>query len=307
MRDIMQFRDDDASDARTPDQDYQELVEYLANELDPAARQRVEQRLASDPTFAALAAVVTPIWRAPLPVPPRDQAAGWAAVQRKVAAIRAADTPPQLSVHSTPVRRRSGWGWTTPRRWLAVAATLVVVLIGVQGVRHALYPAYYYKSTTVATTVTLPDGSQVQLAPGSYLGTEHGFPTRNRSVYLFGHAHFTVAPTSAVPFIVTVPGVSTHVLGTQFTIEADTIPTVRVAVTRGKVALETADSAGHWHALQVLTAGDAVQIPRIEAWLMQAGYAIGGAGVPFREAMHLGVILRRAAFQAGAAAAHTQQ
>lgn len=77
-------------------------------------------------------------------------------------------------------------------------------------------------------------------------------------MYLFGRAHFTVAHTSTHPFVVTVPGVSTRVLGTVFSLQADTTPTVRIAVSQGRVALETVDSVGHWHALQVLDAGDAV-------------------------------------------------
>ena len=290
--------------------DYPQVIAYVTNELTPSERLLIEQRRQTDPRFAALLTSVTTLWQTPLPVPPRDVEAGWAAIQRKAAAARTSAAaidprpaqqpqivPPRAS--RLPVRR-----WRSARTWLTLAAVFLLGVVGLEVVRHQLYPAYYYHSGAVAPNVTLPDGSQVQLAPGSYLGTDHGFPTRSRTVYLFGQAHFTVAHTSAHPFVVTVPGVSTRVLGTVFTLQADTTATVRIAVSQGRVALETADSSGHWHAMQVLTAGEAVQVSRMEAWLGQAGYAIGNAGVPFREAMQFGVTLRRAVIQMGARAAH---
>ena len=312
-------RDEDLDDALHPVvdpslSDYPQVIAYVTNELTLADRAVVEQRRATDPTFAALLTGVRTIWQTPLPVPQRDVDAGWAAIQRKAAALQlsalASDSvldatsarPPQMTrlpaTHAGKVRR-----WRSARTWLTLAAVLFLGVFGLEVVRHQLYPAYYYQSGAVATNVTLPDGSQVQLAPGSYLGTAHGFPTRSRTVYLFGRAHFTVAHTTTHPFVVTVPGVSTRVLGTAFALDADTTPTVRITVTQGRVALETADSTGHWHAMQVLTAGEAVQVSRMEAWLGQAGYAIGSAGVPFREAMRFGVALRRAVIQMGANAA----
>lgn len=42
----------------------------------------------------------------------------------------------------------------------------------------------------------------------------------------------------------------------------------------------------------------------MEAWLGQAGYAIGNAGVPFREEVQFGIALRRAVIQMGAKATH---
>lgn len=287
--------------------DTQLLIDYLTGELPSSARTRVEQRFATDAPFATLAATVTKIWQTPLPTPVRDVEAGWAAIQRKAAALRTtsasgAARTPLVFRRDRPIHR-----WTKPRTWLTLAAVVLLGVVGLDVVRHQLYPAYYYRSGTVATAVTLPDGSHAQLAPGSYLGTAHGFPRRSRTVYLYGQATFTVAHTSAIPFVVTVPGVSTRVLGTAFSLQADTAPTVRVHVTQGRVALETADANGHWHAMQVLNTGDAVQVTRLEAWLGQAGYAIGQAGVPFRQAMQIGVQLRKAVIQAGAAAAHANE
>lgn len=294
--------------------DYPQVIAYVTNELSPSERALVEQRREIDPAFAALLTAVTTIWQTPLPVPPRDVDAGWAAIQRKAAAGKtiAPAVDPVPATQQSPTPRSSATRsvvprWRSSRTWLTLAAAVLLGVVGLEVVRHHLYPAYYYSSGTVATSVTLPDSSHVRLAPGSYLGTAHGFPTRSRTVYLFGQATFTVAHTSAVPFVVTVPGVSTRVLGTVFSLQADTSPTVRVTVTQGRVALETADSSGHWHAMQVLDAGDAVHVTRLEAWLGQAGYAIGNAGVPFRRAMQLGVQLRKAVLQAGAAAAHANE
>jgi len=288
------------------DRDWQQIVDYMAGEATPAERLVIEQRLRTDPAFATLAATVAPVWQTPLPVPRRDLDAGWAAIQQHAAERRAvrADAP-VASQHATPAlhppaaRRR----WTASRRWLAIAATVLIAAAGLRIVRQQLSPTYYYRSGATAIAVTLPDSSHVVLAPGSYLGTQRGFPTRTRTVYLFGQAHFTVAPNTRIPFVVTVPGVGARVLGTTFTMTADTTAAVRVSVTTGAVAMERCDSAGHWYPLQVLKAGDALQIPRMETWLAQAGYALSAAGVPFFQAMHFGTVLRGAVIRLGASAA----
>jgi ferric-dicitrate binding protein FerR (iron transport regulator) len=289
------------------DQDWQQIIDYMAGEATPADRLAVEQRLRTDPAFATLAATVAPVWRTPLPVPTRDLDAGWAAIQQKAAARRtAAAITPIAPQHPTPAptRHTPRHRWTSPRRWLAIAATILVAVAGVRVLHQQLSPTYYYRGGTTATAITLPDSSHVILAPGSYLGTEHGFPTHTRTVYLFGQAQFTVAPNPRIPFIVTVPGVGARVLGTIFTMDADTTASIRVNVTTGAVAMEHTDSLGNWHPLQILKAGDAAQIPRMETWLAQAGYALNAAGVPFFQAMHLGTVLRTAVIRLGASAAN---
>ena len=197
---------------------------------------------------------------------------------------------------------RSPIRWNS-RQWLAVAATLIATLVTKDIARAYLRPNYQYQGGLAGSTIVLPDSSVAVLAPGSYLGTERGFPKITRTVYLFGDAHFTIIHNSRIPFIVQVRGASARVLGTTFHMQVDTTPHVRVDVTRGSVSIETCDSAGHWHQVNVLTAGQAIHIPMLAIWMAQAGYTISATGMPIREAAHIEEALRRAAIRLGAAAA----
>jgi hypothetical protein len=180
------------------------------------------------------------------------------------------------------------------------------MLVAKNLVRARLWPRYRYQGGLAGATVRLPDNSIAVLAPGSYLGTERGFPKTTRTIYLFGDARFIVAHNQSIPFVVQTLGVGTRVLGTTFHLHADTMPQIRVDVTQGAVALETQDAAGHWRRVQVLTAGQAIQVPLLARWMGQAGYTVAGAGVPLREAARIEEALRRAVIRAGAAAAAAQ-
>ena len=298
------------SPAMTPpyqpsDADWQALTDYLCHEASPTDRATIEQRVATEPAFAAFAQPLITAWRAPLAIPARDSAAGWMAIQQQAVALRATPrVPPAQVLHPRRTSKSPRFALRAlASRWRALAALCLVAAVGVEVVRMRLYPAYYYQGGAHGANVILPDGSRVTLAPGSYVGTAHGFPTRTRAVYLYGQAHFAVTPNPRVPFLVYVPSVSARVLGTTFTMHADTSPVVRVDVEQGAVALVTCDSAGHWHPFEVLTAGGAAHVPRLEAWLSQAGADIGNAGVPWGESIRIGEALQAAAIRAGAAAA----
>lgn len=65
-------------------------------------------------------------------------------------------------------------------------------------------------------SVTLPDGTFVQLGPGSTLEFPSQFAGRERKVKLEGQAFFDVAPAKRSPFIVETPTMSVQALGTAF-------------------------------------------------------------------------------------------
>jgi ferric-dicitrate binding protein FerR (iron transport regulator) len=67
--------------------------------------------------------------------------------------------------------------------------------------------------------VSLSDGSMVRLAPGATLKYPHKFHPERREVYLNGEAFFDIAPKNSQPFYVYAGKVTTHVLGTSFTIK----------------------------------------------------------------------------------------
>src|SRR5690606_24659770 len=82
--------------------------------------------------------------------------------------------------------------------------------------------------------LTLPDGSQVILAPQTQLSVPERFGVGTRTVELQGNAYFDVTTVAEIPFTVTTGTVQTRVLGTRFDISnfADDLA-VRVAVVSG--------------------------------------------------------------------------
>ena len=91
----------------------------------------------------------------------------------------------------------------------------------------------------VKTKLTLPDGTVVDLFPGSKLLYPVDFGSEERSVKLTGEGYFNVTHNKNLPFVVKADGLNIKVLGTEFNVRAynddDYIETVLV---KGKVQLE---------------------------------------------------------------------
>ena len=88
---------------------------------------------------------------------------------------------------------------------------------------------------------TLPDGTEVTLAPGSKLTYSEKSP---RNTALEGKAYFEVARDEAVPFEITADGAFVRVLGTKFMVDAGS-SVKEVYVTEGKVLFaKSSDSEG---------------------------------------------------------------
>ncbi len=120
------------------------------------------------------------------------------------------------------------------QRYAAIAA--IVVLIGggtwiaYQGTsdflqpgtnRTADAPKAWATDDTHRTTVTLPDGTVVQLNAGSRLEiTEATFNRQKREVWLSGEAFFEVAKNPEKPFIIHTGTMQTTVRGTSFNVKA---------------------------------------------------------------------------------------
>ena len=88
------------------------------------------------------------------------------------------------------------------------------------------------------STVTLPDGSIVQLNANTKLEYPEKFDQKIRVVKLSGEAFFKVAHNSQCPFVIETEGAAVEVLGTSFNVSA--YPgnhTVEVNVATGKVRL----------------------------------------------------------------------
>ena len=143
-----------------------------------------------------------------------------------------------------------------PKRWLSVAATLLVAVIATaiyfllkQDESHAKFSyAAMTPSKQLVENVntsekpfvlTLPDGSTVELAANSRISYANNFDsTDTRDVYLLGEAFFTVTKNPSRPFRVFANEIVTKVLGTSFKIRSfDKDSVIQVIVRTGKVSV----------------------------------------------------------------------
>lgn len=138
---------------------------------------------------------------------------------------------------------------------LATAAILVtaLVLTGIQKfTRPAKIPSAFTAPPPIQTALieqtnatqepvlfSLPDGSSIELAPGSRFRYDKQFTdAATRDVYLSGEAFFSIARNPAKPFRVLTDELITRVLGTSFSIrsfEKDTA--ISITVRTGRVSV----------------------------------------------------------------------
>lgn len=136
------------------------------------------------------------------------------------------------------------------RRWLRLAAAVLILAIGVVAMRGWLNVAG--KKTEVVTIdtqaidtklVTLTDGTKVQLNERSVLTAPKNFKNATkRMIQLTGEAYFDIKPNADKPFEIQAEKVIITVLGTAFNVRAyPGEATVEVEVERGKVQLAVAN------------------------------------------------------------------
>lgn len=109
--------------------------------------------------------------------------------------------------------------------WQAVAAVFFIVAassvylstIG-KDIEENLIQQYI--PTAEIRTLTLPDGTQVQLNSQSTLLYPQNFTGKDRSVFLIGEANFKVKPDKKHPFIVKSNDFQVTALGTEFNVSA---------------------------------------------------------------------------------------
>jgi transmembrane sensor len=132
-------------------------------------------------------------------------------------------------------------------RMAAIAAVVIIVVGSVLQARRHVTPSQasqqrveeYHSTTGQRARITLPDSSTVIMAPESYVRYAANVAAANsRMVTLDGQALFTVTRSAGVPFIVQARGVTTHVLGTSFSVRSYATDTaVQVVVAEGRVAV----------------------------------------------------------------------
>lgn len=85
--------------------------------------------------------------------------------------------------------------------------------------------------------VTLPDGSQVMLYPGSKVSFPSRFEGKERKVELKGDAYFCVSRNEKQPFIVSANGIETKVLGTEFQVNASNAAQKSITLVSGSISV----------------------------------------------------------------------
>lgn len=145
----------------------------------------------------------------------------------------------QLSHLLKPVRHR-GLFYI---KWLAAAgiALLLGSLLWLQHPAKTVVPLVHNRTITNTSTyvrrLTLTDGSQLWLTPGSVVTIPDDYNVLVRKVILSGEAYFEVA-AQAAPFQVHASGLQATVLGTHFNIEAyPGETTTGIALSAGKIAV----------------------------------------------------------------------
>lgn len=103
---------------------------------------------------------------------------------------------------------------------------------------------HWVGNTDSIRTLTLEDGSTVQLTKNSVLSFHKPFINDRRDLYLQGEAVFNVAKDKTRPFVVYAGGIATKVLGTRFSVNAVDVRKVKVRLLEGKVAITAAAGSG---------------------------------------------------------------
>jgi transmembrane sensor len=150
--------------------------------------------------------------------------------------------------------------WTVPA---ALAAGLALAVVAIQFSTHLLSPAVptvAYDTAAQRRTVTLEDGSRVEMDVTTRI--EVRMTADRREIELLeGRALFDVAHDASRPFAVTAAGARTTALGTRFQVQSES-GRVLVTLAEGSVAVDDVSKDSGWRGK--LVPGEQVSIDAIE-------------------------------------------
>jgi len=124
--------------------------------------------------------------------------------------------------------------------WRAVAATLSAVVLGLFAYLHLSATPTYSTGIGEQRTVTLPDGSRVELNTHSEIVVKYNERMR-RVILSGGEAYFDVAGNKDRPFVVVAGGREVIALGTVFLVRRE-VDEVAVTLLEGRVAVAPGSS-----------------------------------------------------------------
>ncbi len=230
------------------------LERAFADDCTAAERAALEQWIAADPSRAPLVALLREAWAnaghvsgvAPL-LDKADIRTAWQHVASRAMGQPASTPGAGHTAGVRPHRWPRGVGeerqpWRQRPMRSLIAGVLVTGLAFVVVTRWwALSPRHWHEYVTAPgqrETVTLIDGTQLTLAPASRLRVPVDYGRTARAVSLEGEGYFVVVHDVARPFEVRAGNAVARDVGTAFDVRAyGDEPTVRVAVTNGRVAL----------------------------------------------------------------------
>jgi transmembrane sensor len=209
--------------------DSERLARFLAGEASSDERAEVDAWAAADPANQAELTNLEMVWSTPRPGQPWDVDRAWAAVSRRLDPEIADQTGSELEI--IPLRR----SLQTPLRWAAAAVVLLAAGTGFWYWQSGR-PTEYLTGVGERRSVTLPDGSEVILAPASRLSVGPGYGKAARPLSLEGRAWFVVTHDVNRPFRVATANAVIEDLGTEFEVNAAG-GLVHVVVAAGAVAI----------------------------------------------------------------------
>jgi ferric-dicitrate binding protein FerR (iron transport regulator) len=137
-------------------------------------------------------------------------------------------------------------------KWIGVAASVVLVVVLSWLFILKKQKTSMVSASTAARSLTLSDGSIVDLLPNSTLSYPESYNSSKRDVILNGEATFNIAKDVTRPFSVTIHSVLITVLGTRFTVHSyEAKNATKVILQEGKVMVKVRDSTEYF-----LTPGD---------------------------------------------------
>ncbi len=252
-----------------------ELSRYLAGDISPEDRERVDVWIAQSEENRAYVDALRDVWTraGEQPFDERTDEV-WQSLSGRLGlrdeAPSATEIPLRVVRHSPPQGLRQIAG-VSRRSWIpilslgfAAAAALVFVFRREMPTHDApvVAPKYREYSTRNAqrAEVRLADGTRVVIAPASRLRVPEDYGVSSRSLTLEGEAYFDVVHNDAKPFTVRTPNTTTKDIGTAFVItDYAGDRTADVLVEQGEVAmLSPKDSTAS--TLQVLSRGDLARV-----------------------------------------------
>jgi transmembrane sensor len=144
-----------------------------------------------------------------------------------------------------PEEKKTPSGWGKSLKWIlgGVCALACAVLVGRLWIRPNAGPQKFATPVAQRQSVTLPDGTRVELNARTTLLVENG-PAERRVRLAEGEAFFVVSKDKARPFIVETPAGSVRVTGTIFDVKSEVVSELEVTVVEGSVQVRPSDSSG---------------------------------------------------------------